>query len=138
MLEALLPSLISKIAPVDSKGTAIGVYTTFEFLGAFIGGTSGGWLLGQYGMASVFVFAVGLLMVWMTVAATMREPRTLSTRLLHVGRQQPASAHELARKLARVKGVAEAVVIAEEGVAYVKVDSIRLDEEALQGFGKPR
>jgi MFS family permease len=138
MLEALLPSLISKIAPVDSKGTAIGVYSTFEFLGAFTGGTAGGWLLGQYGMASVFAFAAGLLMVWVTVAATMREPRMVATRLLHVGRQQPGAARELARKLAGVTGVAEAIVIAEEGVAYIKVDTSKVDEEALQGFGKSR
>lgn len=138
MLEALLPSLISKIAPVDSKGTAIGVYSTFEFLGAFIGGTTGGWLLGQYGMASVFAFTAGLLVVWMTLSVTMREPRLVSTRLVHVGRQQAAAARELARKLGRVKGVTEAIVIAEEGVAYVKVDSSELDEEALRGFGKPR
>jgi MFS family permease len=138
MLEALLPSLISKIAPVDSKGTAIGVYSTFEFFGAFVGGTAGGYLLGQYGMASVFAFTGGLLMVWVMVAATMPEPRMVATRLLHVGRQQPAAARELARKLTNITGVVEAIVIAEEGVAYVKVDSSTLDEEALQRFGRPR
>ncbi len=138
VLEALLPSLISKIAPVDSKGTAIGVYSTFEFFGAFVGGAAGGYLLGQYGMASVFAFTGGLLMVWIVAAATMHEPRMVSTRLLHVGRQQTAAARELARRLTGVKGVAEAIVIAEEGVAYVKVDPSTLDEEALQGFGRPR
>lgn len=138
MLEALLPSLISKIAPVDSKGTAMGVYSTFEFFGAFVGGTAGGWLLGQYGMASAFAFTGGLLMIWITVAASMREPRMVSTRLLYVGRQQPTEAKELARKLATVKGVAEAIVIAEEGVAYVKVDPSGVDEQALQQFGRAR
>ena len=62
----------------------------------------------------------------------------VATRLLHVGRQQPAAARELARKLTNIAGVVEAIVIAEEGVAYVKVDSSTLDEEALQRFGRPR
>ena len=63
VLEALLPSLISKAAPAEAKGTAIGVYATFQFLGAFVGGAGGGWLHGRYGLAAVFAasaVAVGL------------------------------------------------------------------------------
>ena len=47
LLEATLPSVISRIAPVDAKGTAIGVYNTFQFFGAFVGGALGGWLTGR-------------------------------------------------------------------------------------------
>ncbi|HEB98276.1 MAG TPA: MFS transporter, partial [Thiotrichales bacterium] len=42
VLEATLPSLISKMAPPDSKGTAMGFYSSSQFLGAFIGGAGGG------------------------------------------------------------------------------------------------
>ncbi|MCK7492478.1 MAG: MFS transporter [Comamonadaceae bacterium] len=44
LLEATLPSLVSKIAPAGSKGTAIGVYNSFQFLGLFLGGVLGGFL----------------------------------------------------------------------------------------------
>jgi MFS family permease len=49
LLEATLPSLISKIAPAQSKGTAMGVYTSSQFIGAFVGGAAGGWLHGKFG-----------------------------------------------------------------------------------------
>ena len=135
ILEGMLPSLVSKIAPVESKGTAIGVYSTFEFLGAFIGGAVGGWLHGQYGIASVFLFAAALLLLWLAVAWGMREPQQVTTRLLHVGRQRPDRARELAAELEAVGGVTEATVIPEEGIAYLKVIAEGLDEESLQRFG---
>jgi MFS family permease len=134
-LEGMLPSLVSKVAPVDSKGTAIGVYSTFEFLGVFFGGAVGGWLHGEYGIAGVFSFAAALLLLWLVMAWGMLEPQQVTTRLLRVGRQLPERARELAAELEAVSGVTEATVIAEEGVAYLKVVPERLDEESLQRFG---
>ena len=54
LLEASLPSLISKIAPADAKGTAMGVYSTSQFGGAFVGGLLGGWVHQQFGLIAVF------------------------------------------------------------------------------------
>lgn len=64
ILEASLPSLVSKLAPVSAKGAAIGVYSTFQFLGAFVGGDRGGWLHQHYGASAVFVGAAALTGVW--------------------------------------------------------------------------
>ncbi len=85
-------------------------------------------------MAAVFEFAVAALLIWFLVALTMPEPESVATRLLRVGRQQPAQAQALARELSMIAGVAEAIVIAEEGVAYLKVDDRSLDEKALEKF----
>ncbi len=133
-LEGMLPSLVSKIARVDSKGTAMGVYSTFEFLGVFIGGAAGGWLHGRYGISGVFSFSAILLLLWLVAAWGMREPQKVTTRLVHVGRQRSGRAQELAAALEAVRGVTEATVIPEEGVAYVKVVAEGLDEESLQSF----
>ncbi|MEE8266377.1 MAG: MFS transporter [Acidiferrobacterales bacterium] len=130
-LEAALPSLISKTAPGNLRGTAIGVYSTFEFLGAFVGGAAAGWLHGRYGMSAVFEFCAALLLLWFAIALTMPKPQYVTTRLINVGRRQPHEARILAQRLSRVAGVTEAVVIAEEGVAYLKVDGRTLDEAAL-------
>jgi MFS family permease len=134
LLEATLPSLIAKMAPPDKKGTAMGVYSSSQFLGAFCGGALGGWLLGAQGAA--WVFGMGLLAaaLWLGVAATMRPPRYLSSHLLEVGRVSQAEAGILAERLLKVPGVAEAVVIVEEGVAYLKVDKAKLDLNALRVF----
>jgi predicted MFS family arabinose efflux permease len=67
-LEASLPSLVSKTATLNAKGMAIGVYSTFQFLGAFVGGDRGGWLYQHYGMAAVLVGAAVITGIWFFVA----------------------------------------------------------------------
>lgn len=137
VLEATLPSLIARVAPPQSKGSAMGVYATAQFLGAFLGGATGGWALGQGGPQAVFGVSALALALWLGVAATMRAPRHLSTRLLAVGPLGAAEADALAARLAAVPGVAEAVVVAEDGVAYLKVDRATLDEQALARLSTP-
>ena len=133
LLEAMLPSLISRLAPSESKGAAIGVYSTSQFLGAFAGGALAG-LISGFGATGVFVLTGAVLAVWLLLAVTMREPRFLATREIRIGTQTPPQAEKLAKKLAAVPGVAEAIVIAEEGIAYLKVDAGALDERALSKF----
>ncbi len=131
LLEALLPSLIAKMAPPDSKGTAMGFYSSSQFFGAFVGGTVGGWLHGQFGLSSVFLFCAAAALVWLVLAAGMESPRYLNTRMLRVGGLDASAAQQLAQRMIAVQGVAEAVVIAEDGVAYLKVDPGLLDEDEL-------
>lgn len=73
-LEATIPSLLSRSAPAARKGTAMGVYTTFEFIGAFVGGVAGGWCYGEAGMAAVFLASAALLLVWFAI--TLVSPHT--------------------------------------------------------------
>ena len=134
LLEAMLPSLVSRLAPSESKGAAIGVYSSAQFLGAFAGGALGGLLLGRYGAGGVFVLTTAVLVVWLLLILSMREPRFLTTHQLRVDVQTAPQAEKLARKLAAVPGVAEAIVIAEEGIAYLKVDARALDKKALESF----
>jgi len=135
LLEAMLPSLIAKMAPPDAKGTALGVYSSSQFLGAFAGGVLGGWLHGgPYGLQGVFAFASLAALAWLLVAWTMKNPRHLSSYLLNVGALDEVEARLLALRLSEVRGVAEAVVIAADGVAYLKVDRRALDEAALRQF----
>jgi MFS family permease len=133
LLEAMLPSLISRLAPSESKGAAIGVYSTAQFLGAFAGGALAG-LISGYGAQGVFLLTGGVIAVWLLLVVTMREPHFLTSQQIHVGAQSPTQAEKLARKLAAVPGVAEAIVIAEEGIAYLKVDTRALDKKRLESF----
>ena len=132
LLEATLPSLVSKIAPPDAKGSAMGVYSSLQFLGAFTGGAAGGWLHGEAGAAAVFGFAAGLGLLWFFVALGMRPPGHLTSRLVKLGDLNEACAQRLCERFVQVSGVAEAVVLAEDGVAYLKVDKRELDEQALR------
>lgn len=130
LLEASLPSLISKVAPAGGKGTAMGVYSTSQFLGAGLGGVLGGWLYQQGGLALVFAGCAVLCGLWLMVVWGMREPPYVTGLRLPLSNdalRNPA----LAEHMLAVPGVADAVVIADESAAYVKVDMQVLDREAL-------
>lgn len=134
LLEAMLPTLISLRAPPQLKGTAMGVYSTCQFLGAFLGGVVGGWLHGRIGPHAVFAACAALNVAWLLAAAGMHAPRALSTQLLHVGEVDEARARNLTEALLAVPGVADAVIVAEDRTAYLKVDRKHLDLRALMAY----
>ncbi|MGK2942429.1 MAG: MFS transporter [Immundisolibacter sp.] len=134
VLEATLPSIMSRLAPIAGRGTAMGLYSTSQFLGAFIGGVGAGWLRGHYGAQGVFLGGLGVCVVWLAVAIGLRPPTPLQTRLIEVGNVTAARARSLTDELAALTGVAEAVVIPEEGVAYLRVDGTRFEPASLERF----
>ena len=138
VMEASLPSLITKAAPPDAKGTAMGLYSSLQFLGIFVGGVVGGWANQTGGAAAVFALTAVLALLWLLAAVTMKQPSYLTTRLIPIRNGAGAEPESLAAKLRQVPGVAVAVVIAEENLAYLKVDSKSFDAamaESLAGAG---
>ncbi len=132
VMEATLPSLITKTSPARAKGTAAGVYSSSQFLGIFVGGAAGGWVQQNAGGDAVFLWAGALALLWLLLAATMRQPSYLVTRLLRVG---PAvDAQQLGAALRRLPGVAEVVVVADDRLAYLKVDSKVFDNARAQSL----
>ena len=131
LLEASLPSLISKIAPVGAKGTAIGIYSSTQFLGAFVGAAVGGYLFGNYGSSALYSFCGLLLIVWLILAVTMKAPAAVRSKMYHVQEMDLNKSKELSRELAAIPGVYEALVLANERVAYLKVDMKGFDEEKV-------
>ncbi len=134
LLEASLPSLVSRLAPPDARGTALGVYATSQFLGVFVGGTLGGMMLGKYGLSGVFLLNAGFGMIWLIITIGMTQPRLFDSYQLTVGRMDEHAAETLAQRLANVRGVIQAVVVGGEGIAYLKVDRQRLDEQTIREF----
>lgn len=128
LLEASLPSLISKLAPVSAKGTAMGVYNTAQALGLFFGGVLGGWLAQHYGFPAVFLFCVVLMAAWLLASLSMTAPPAIRTRMFRVGAMPDDQAALLKTQLAGVAGVVEAVVLGKEGVAMLKVSLSGWDE----------
>ena len=132
LLEASLPSLISKLAPMSAKGTAMGVYNTAQALGLFFGGVFGGWLAQHVGFYAVFLFCVVLMAVWLALSLSMTAPPAIKTRMFRVGTMPADQAALLKTQLAGVAGVVEAMVLAEEGVAMLKVSLQGWDEAAAR------
>ena len=131
LLEATLPSLISKIAFAGGKGTAMGVYSSAQFFGAFCGGLMGGLVWDGYGLTSVFLVCSGILFIWFLIALTMQSPRHMSSLLKHVDIQTDAQAKAITDKLLAVKGVLDVGISVDDSTAYLKVDNELLDEAAL-------
>ncbi len=136
LLEATLPSIVSKVAPIASKGTALGIYSTSQFAGAFVGGVAGGWIHGQFGLAGVFLFGATAALVWLLVAFSMQRPSNLINHMLNVGRMDEAHARVLQVELSGMTGVSEVLVVAGEGVAYLKVDKTLADFSQLSAFSQ--
>ncbi|MBK9161968.1 MAG: MFS transporter [Nitrosomonadales bacterium] len=132
VLEATLPSMISKIAPLAAKGTAMGVYSSVQFLGAFFGAAAGGALMQYVGGNAVFVFAIMLLLAWLVVASGMQPPAAVRTRMYHLPEMTEAAAVELRQRLLQLSGVREVMVVASEGMACIKVDMQGFDETAVE------
>ena len=86
VLEATLPSLVSRTAPPAAKGAALGVYNTTQAIGLFIGGAAGGYIAQHFGDNAVFAACTGLALIWLAVAKTMNFPQ----------RRQPAEAVQTA------------------------------------------
>jgi predicted MFS family arabinose efflux permease/copper chaperone CopZ len=134
LLEATLPSLISKIAFAGGKGTAMGVYSSSQFFGAFCGGIAGGLIWGAYGLSEVFLFCAIILLLWFVVALSMKPPRHTSSLLKHLDAQTAAQAKEITDKLLAVKGVLDVVISVDDSTAYLKVDNELLDHQALDAI----
>ncbi len=132
LLEASLPSLVSKMSPAEAKGTALGVYSTSQFLGAFLGGVIGGKLLGLYGINGVFLFAMLAMLFWGLMALTMKSPRYLSNYVVKLTGVKEEDISKVTADLTRICGVAEVVVIPEDGAAYLKVELHALDKAGLK------
>jgi MFS family permease len=80
LLEALMPSLMSRLAPAQNKGAVLGIYNTFQFLGVFIGGALGGWLFGLFGGSGVFIFSAVAVLAWLILVVVAPAPKLLESR----------------------------------------------------------
>jgi MFS family permease len=129
ILEALLPSLTAKLAPAGAKGVAIGLYSSIQFFGTFVGAALGGFAYGRWGLSGIVIADVALLVIWLNVAFGMRIPSTLSTRTYAVPSLTPSEAETLLMRLRLLPGVREAQMLPAQGTAFLKVDSADFDEQ---------
>ena len=121
LLEATLPSLISKLAPAGSKGTAMGVYSTSQFLGIFAGGTIGGWVFSSHGVTGVFIMCAIAAIVWAIIASSMQKPPHLATKMYPLSQFSDTNTPDFEQKLRATPGVQD--VFIDQTTVHLKVDS---------------
>jgi MFS family permease len=132
-LEASLPTLVARIAPADMKGTAMGLFSSAQFLGAFSGGVIGGLLLASPSYSSGFLVLAGFLSLWFIVAAFMKTPQRLASRVVSLKDMEEEAVELFLKQASLIKGVQEVSVYTEDRVAYLKVEK-PFDEQALKAL----
>lgn len=131
LLEASLPSWMSKSCPPGHRGTAMGIYSTSQFFGAFCGGLIGGWSLQQFGASGVFLVVAVILVLWFFLAVGLHQPRPLRTVVLRVGDLPHARFAEI---ISNIPGVEDILVVEGEPLAYAKIDRQQVDLQALKPY----
>ncbi len=133
-LEASMPALVSRIAPAGQKGTAMGIYASLQFFGAFLGGVLGGSISGQFGVSSLFALAGGIGLIWLFLATRMQVPQRAQRLSYKVSGVDDAAAKTLVRQLSSLSGVLEATVVVNEQRCYLKVSSAGFDPQQVEAL----
>ncbi|WP_313584931.1 MFS transporter [Acinetobacter variabilis] len=130
VMEALLPSWLSKAAPIQSKATAMGVNASSQFLGAFFGGIIGGQLLLLNNTSLGWSILSAIAIIWLLVSFGLAQPRYLSSLVLRLPESKQTD--EWTSQLLAIRGIEEVVVMSEQQVAFVKVDKQQVDDVSRQ------
>jgi MFS family permease len=132
-LEAVMPTTVSRIAPADMKGTAMGLFSSAQFIGAFAGGLLGGILLGAGDYAATFLSLGGILGFWFLIALTMKAPRNLASKIVSLRDLDAQGLERFLEQASNIEGVHEVSVYETDRVAYLKVEK-DFDDSELQAL----
>lgn len=128
VLESILPSLVSRIAPAASRGSAMGVYATSQFFGAFLGGIFGGWVLGEFGVDAAH-FVIGVMCLgWLLVVRGMQEPAKLVSYKAVLPNAIASQQDALEARVRQLRGVEEVSLLKAEQSIYLKINKKEFDE----------
>lgn len=133
-LEASMPSLVSKLSNPLNKGMSMGVFSSSQFLGAFTGGVTAGFLLQNFDQNAVFLFAFIMFLIWFLVAFSMQAPKDFMSYTAHLGELEASQREQVANALLAFPGVTEATVIADEGIAYLRVNKGTFEEDKVKQY----
>ncbi|WP_343044206.1 MFS transporter [Marinifaba aquimaris] len=134
-LEANLPAWVSRIAPAGQKGSAMGLFSTHQFAGAFAGGLVGGVLLQMFSAPIALAATACLALPWFFLMKGLVLPRKTKPRVVSF-KATDVDVDTLANNFTQISGVEEAVIFVEDQKAYLKIDPKCFEESDLTEFLK--
>lgn len=135
-LEATMPALVSRFSPANQKGSAMGVFSSAQFFGAFLGGILGGYVAQSTTAQAVFAAAAVVGLIWLILAWNMQVPPRSKMISLMTELSNEQQAQTLASRLVALPGVIEATVVCEENRSYLKIDDKEFDlDQARKAAG---
>jgi MFS family permease len=127
IMEALLPSLITKVAPASAKGAAAGVFSSAQFLGIFAGGALGGLADAERGATGVFALTLIAALIWFAITTTLRLSGRSSNFLMRTSSRRKCEVTDPIRRLKGSLGAGDAVAAEDRGITVVPIDKKRPD-----------
>tara|TARA_R110001583_G_scaffold11613_15_gene52314 strand:- start:1150 stop:2520 length:1371 start_codon:yes stop_codon:yes gene_type:complete len=129
-LEATMPSILSRIAPAGVKGSVMGIYSSSQFLGAFVGGVVGGSIASHFGEQAIFLVMAVISLIWGFVTLGMKPLKKSKNFSFAINVENEKQAGEVADQLINMPGVIEATIVFTEAIAYLKIDEkiINIDD----------
>ena len=128
------PAQLSRVADAGTRGSAMGIYTTCQFLGIFAGGAVSGLILSIADIGMLMFFDAALALAWLLFCLTFSSPRAVSSRTISLADISLFDANEQAEELLSLNGVIDVVIINEDKVAYLKVDEKNFREESISDW----
>ncbi|MGO2479266.1 MAG: MFS transporter, partial [Pseudoalteromonas sp.] len=119
--------LVSRLAPASQKGSAMGVYSSSQFFGAFLGGILGGYVAQVMSAQAVFAAAALVGLIWLILAWKMQVPPKSKIISLMTQLSSEQQAQTLASRLVALPGVLEATVVRDENRSYLKINDKEFD-----------
>ncbi|MCK5813645.1 MAG: MFS transporter [Cocleimonas sp.] len=133
-LEAVQPSLVAKYANVNNKGTAMGIFSTAQFMGIFVGGSLGGLVLTHWGVQGVLFFGAIMATLWLIVALGLPQPKFYRSMVFKLNKTALSDPNKTSQQLNQIAGIKESAISLEEGSAYLKIDKNQFSEEELKPY----
>ena len=126
--------MVSRVAPAGQRGSAMGIYSSSQFFGAFLGGLLGGAVAQQFGFVAIFAVLAGIGLVWLAIASTMQVPTRAQRLSLPVAVTTEQQAAALAAKLAALAGVQEVTILLADQRCYLKVSAQQFELAQAQSL----
>ena len=143
-LEATLPSILSRLAPAGVKGSAMGIYSSSQFLGAFAGGIVGGLVASEFGENSIFLVMALISLCWLALSFGMQKLKKSKSFSFSTNIHTPERVEEVSELLITMPGIIEATLVQDEvsgnqeakshAIAYLKVDEKLVDLVAVKAL----
>ena len=131
VLEASLPSLVSRQSNADSKGTAMGIYSSSQFLGIFAGGVIAGIIYQSTGSKGIFITNSFIALVWLTIAFYIK-PNVYQLTLILPYDNSMHDNVELTNALGMLPGVIDVIVTPAESTIYLKINKAHYQEGSAE------
>lgn len=121
ILEANLPSIVSKQANIENRGSAMGIYSSFQFLGIFVGGSLSGIIFHWHSYAGIFILNTIISLIWLYISSSM-QPLQYQLVISIPYSKNITDKDGIINQLGSLDGVCHVTVSNQDNTVYLRVE----------------